>query len=201
MDATTANKMMELCLEIEALIALVDRRDNVVPRQVYELLNDKSTALQTEIKALSDSSVEPDYALECDALTEADDSEAVEESVETVGVLESESHAELSSDESSIADSAMAEEVADADVPSNEVEADKVRNDVLQQPELSLNDKFRFRRQLFGNSDVDMAEALQVASEMSSVSDVEDYFYNDLCWDASDEDVKEFMNIITARFR
>lgn len=201
MGVVTTNKMMDLCLEIEALIALIDRRDNVVPQQVYELLSNKVAVLRTEINALSDSAVEPNYMHTCEVVSVSDDAEVAEESVESVGLLENESTIELPVDETSVAESAIAEELADAYGSPIVAEAEKVRNDVLHQPELSLNDKFRFRRQLFGNSDVDMTEALQVASEMSSTNEVEDYFYNDLCWDASDKDVMDFIEIVTARFR
>ncbi len=66
--------------------------------------------------------------------------------------------------------------------------------------ELTINDKFRFRRELFSNNDAELAEALQIAAEMSSAEEVEDYFYNDLCFDAESEVVKDFMRIVTSRF-
>ena len=67
--------------------------------------------------------------------------------------------------------------------------------------ELTVNDKFRFRRELFSNSDVDLADALQVASQMSTPEEIEDYFYNDLCFNPEDEVVKDFMRIVTKRFQ
>ena len=66
--------------------------------------------------------------------------------------------------------------------------------------EFTLNDKFRFRRELFGNSDIDMNEALDVVDAMTSREEVEDYFYNDMCWDPNNEDVKDFIRIVTAKF-
>lgn len=75
-----------------------------------------------------------------------------------------------------------------------------VINDILQPTTLSLNDRFRFRRELFDYSDEDMDEAIKIASAMSSAEEVQDYFYNDLCWDESDPNVVDFMRIITARF-
>lgn len=66
--------------------------------------------------------------------------------------------------------------------------------------EFTLNDKFRFRRELFGNSDIDMNEALDVVNAMTSREEVEDYFYNDMCWDPNNDDVKDFIRIVTAKF-
>lgn len=64
------------------------------------------------------------------------------------------------------------------------------------QIKLSLNDTYRFRRELFNFSDEEMKEALDALSEMTSKEEVEDFFYNDLCWEPDDEVVREFMSMI-----
>ena len=64
------------------------------------------------------------------------------------------------------------------------------------QIKLSLNDTYRFRRELFNFSDEEMEEALDALSEMTSKEEVEDFFYNDLCWEPDDEVVREFMSMI-----
>lgn len=69
-----------------------------------------------------------------------------------------------------------------------------------KQIKIPLNDRYIFRRELFNFSDEEMQEALQVVEEMSSVEELEDYFYNDLCWDPDNEVVKDFMSIITSQF-
>lgn len=64
------------------------------------------------------------------------------------------------------------------------------------QIKLSLNDIYRFRRELFNFSDEEMEEALDALSGMTSKEEVEDFFYNDLCWEPDDEVVREFMSMI-----
>ncbi len=64
----------------------------------------------------------------------------------------------------------------------------------------TLNDRFRFRRELFGNNDNELADALNLVSAMNSLSEAEEYFYDDLGWDASNEEVKEFLSIISRHF-
>ena len=49
---------------------------------------------------------------------------------------------------------------------------------------------------MFNYSDEEMNEALDALSQMNSVEEVEDYFYNDLCWEPDEEVVKEFMSMI-----
>lgn len=64
----------------------------------------------------------------------------------------------------------------------------------------TLNDRFRFRRELFRNSDEEFRETLDVIGSMSSMEEAEDYFFNDLCWDPAKEEVKEFMAVVAKHF-
>ena len=43
----------------------------------------------------------------------------------------------------------------------------------------SLNDRFRYRRELFGNSDVEMNDTLNLVETMHSYSEAEEFFYGD----------------------
>ena len=60
----------------------------------------------------------------------------------------------------------------------------------------NLNDKFRFRRELFGNSEVAYVECLNMLSAMYSLDEATDYLYEDLNWDPNNEDVKSFVEIL-----
>lgn len=64
----------------------------------------------------------------------------------------------------------------------------------------SLNDMFRFRRELFGNNAAEMTDAIHLVEAMQSYAEAEDYFYGDLGWDKESEEVKEFMTIIRNHF-
>ncbi len=65
---------------------------------------------------------------------------------------------------------------------------------------LSLNDRFRFRRELFGNSDIRMNETLALIDAMSSFEEAEEYIFDDLGWDIENPDVAEFMKIVQNHF-
>ena len=65
---------------------------------------------------------------------------------------------------------------------------------------LSLNDRFRFRRELFGNSDIRMNETLALIDAMHSYEEAEDYILNDLSWDEENPEVAEFMKIVQKHF-
>jgi len=64
----------------------------------------------------------------------------------------------------------------------------------------TLNDKFRFRRELFGNSEIEFSDALNTVGAMRSMSEAEDYFYNDLGWNPEIDEVKEFMELLHQYF-
>lgn len=116
-------------------------------------------------------------------------------------------------DAEAVAESAVAEEAADADVTVTTVndtlgaETQLTLDEKLARERASdiskaftLNDRFRFRRELFRNSDEEFRETLEAIGSMADMDEAEDYFFNDLCWDASDPVVKEFMAIVAKHF-
>ena len=64
----------------------------------------------------------------------------------------------------------------------------------------SLNDKFRFCRELFRNSQQEMEEAIEALSQMTTADEAAEYIYDDLCLSPDSPDVKDFMDIITKHF-
>ncbi|MDE7407302.1 MAG: hypothetical protein K2M76_02680, partial [Muribaculaceae bacterium] len=69
------------------------------------------------------------------------------------------------------------------------------RENVAGLPELrrlfTLNDKYRFRRELFGNDNAAMTDTVNMLEAMTSLAEAEDYLYNDMGWDAESDEVKE----------
>lgn len=61
----------------------------------------------------------------------------------------------------------------------------------------TLNDRYRFRRELFGNLDAAMAEALETLSVMTDIDQARTYLEDDLCWDMTLPEVEEFVAAIT----
>lgn len=64
----------------------------------------------------------------------------------------------------------------------------------------SLNDRFRYRRELFANNDVEMNDTLNLVETMHSFGEAEDFFYGDLEWDKEAPEVIDFMNVIRNHF-
>ena len=64
----------------------------------------------------------------------------------------------------------------------------------------TINDRYRFKRELFANSEIEMNDTLNLLSAMTTISEAEEYFFEDLEWDKDNDDVKDFMAIIQKHF-
>lgn len=65
----------------------------------------------------------------------------------------------------------------------------------------SINERFRFRKELFENSDADFNTTLALVASMESFDEAEDYFINEEGFDASNPIVKEFLEVIKKYFK
>lgn len=63
----------------------------------------------------------------------------------------------------------------------------------------TLNDRYRFCRELFGNSRGEMAEVIDTLSAMRSMDEIEEYLYDTLQWDAANPEVEAFVAVVSAR--
>lgn len=119
----------------------------------------------------------------------------------------------VSSDDMAVADSAIAEEVADSsDSMVEDRQADRhvaepdavsvtsASTPVAGHPVFTLNDRFRFIRELFKGSSQDFNDTLRLVSSMSSADEVIEYLSDYLCLDPENPDVVDFTAIVTQRF-
>ncbi len=80
-------------------------------------------------------------------------------------------------------------------------------NDLLEKKNLSdfrkafsLNDRFRFRRELFGGDDARMNKAINDLNDLHSYEDSVTYLNNELKWNIEDEAVADFIKLLEKRF-
>lgn len=65
----------------------------------------------------------------------------------------------------------------------------------------TLNDKFRFKKELFRNSEQDFNNTLSYVASLDSYEEAEDYFLSELQWNPEREEVKEFLTILKNYFK
>jgi len=60
----------------------------------------------------------------------------------------------------------------------------------------TLNDRFRFRRELFNGNDADFTDTLTLLADMDSYDEAADYLVNDMMWEKDKPTVRDFMDIL-----
>ena len=217
--------MLREVLELEGLLMVADSRGDETPDAVFTLIKEKIEQLREYTSCLPDVAVdeqepvvepedEPEYVLEAEPEEEiepeieAEPEIEVEPEPEPEEELKAEPEPEIEPDveaEPEIEVEPEPEIIKNVDetAPEAIITLDEafIRNKAKDlKSAFSLNDTFRFRRELFGNSAADMNDAIDLVNAMNSYEEAEDYFINDLGWDAESDEVGEFMEIIRNHF-
>lgn len=207
MDQTTCERLLNLTFEIEGLVMLLRERADCAPDEVLPLLRDKVAELNrlagndTDSERQARPATEPDPQPEAEEETEEAQSEAIAEATAPEEAEEAAVVASVEYEESNDADINLQPSLFDTPESVERIDARLARESARDiHRALTINDRFRFKRELFGNSDAQLNDALDVIAAMNSYDEAEDYFYNDLVWDKDSEDVKDFMSVVANHF-
>jgi hypothetical protein len=219
------NRLLDVIYEIEGLAELAFKRDPA-PSGIVNLLKEKSATLQEIVNTLNPNEKEEIQSTLAAQLDKEEDEATTIDSDDEATSIDSDDEDVIYSYDDEDADSdiqveILTEEDEETSVvvpPVNpkvnvDVTVDDVEVEELEAPEeptsgkryeirklFSINDKFRFRRELFSNNISDFNVSLDLVTVMRRYDEAEDYFYNDLQWDRDNEDVIEFMNKIQEYF-
>ena len=186
--------LLKLAYEAEGLLLLLKSRGGEMPADALTLLTEKTAMRQAGVMDLpydgtpvATEAAEPAPAPESDseAIAEAAEEETIADAGEQPEVVEHES------------EPAVAGMTAEAETLDERLARERAR-DIFKA--FTLNDKFRYRRELFHDSDDEFRDTLGIISGMSSFAEAEEYFYEDLCWDPENEEVRSFMEIVRKHF-
>ena len=190
-NMTDIEQILRMSLEIEGLLKVLRDRDSIEARDMLrEKVNRYTSAITDYLNASPAEAHEVALAVEAkgeDLLREANaievkDQEAQETEVEP---------------EADAAEEAVRKELEKDNTAHVEPIAAGEPNAKLLKA-FTLNDRFRFRRELFGGDDADFTETLKLLADLDSYADACDYLYNDMMWDSSDPNVADFMAIVAA---
>lgn len=103
---------------------------------------------------------------------------------------------EYSIDEETDKYTGISQELPDSPGPSS-------KEDNLQRGKLvfSVNERFRFRRELFNGSDADFNNNLALVASMEDYEEAENYFINEEGFDRNNPAVAEFLEILIRYFK
>lgn len=184
---TDIDKLIRMNIELEGLLRVIRDRDSLEARDLLsEKIEEYTSALNSFLFARPQEApvVAPAVVEPVDEAPEVIQDSYTDEAPEAIV------HAEVEAPEDVQETDAKDSEVTEAEI----VTEDKTR--LLKA--FTLNDRFRFRRELFAGDDEDFHETLKLLADMDSYAEACDYLYNDMMWDRSDPVVKEFMDIVAA---
>lgn len=225
MNRIDIDSAYKTAMEIEGLILLIKERGDDSPtalfnhlkQRINEFCDNINNQIVDDIAVVDDAPTNYEIISEEYEINEPAESNDLIEVELTPDNAPTESIAQPIDDETILNPEADFEEIDDepSEAAEQETEDDNIQSassplrvgDVIVpqgQSDLrklfTLNDRFRFRRELFGNNDNEFADALNLVSAMNSFAEAEEYFYEDLGWNTSNEEVKEFIAIISRYF-
>lgn len=199
-------KFQEPVVEEDPDVEIETETETVVQNEGLEVV-DETPSNEEVIAAEGIEQVEDDgfvdYLSDDEVIDEILDEEVVDEPIEDDDEEEIYEEDDLETE-----DKVEKDEPFDDFVGEEKVENEPIRLDEVLQRSLSkdlskafsLNDRFRYRRELFGNSEVEMRNTIDMVEAMHSFGEAEDYFYGDLEWDRESPEVVDFMTIIRNHF-
>lgn len=190
-------QLYQLNVELEGLLRVLEQRDS---QEARDLLARKFAAYSDAINSLlngapADQTIAAATAATQDILTDANAVEVKDQ--EAVG-------AEVEPEDEAAEQAIAREQQKDAAEPAKPIKLDEMLS-ARQSADLSkaftLNDKYRFRRELFGGNDADFSNTINLIVSMNSYEEARDYLLHDLCWDQNNETVEDFLTIIKRHFQ
>lgn len=192
-------QLLRLNVELEGALRVLRERDSYQALQVatekFETMSSLFQSLKERAAANTPTEIKEEEAVGAE---QAPLNEPAQKSVPDNAVI-------ADSDASSI--EAAVDEASKSAKESEEdpIEA-KVSNITIPQTvgdirkSMTLNDKFLFRRELFGGNDAELNDTLELLASMHSFDEAEEYIYDDLQWNREDPTVSDFMSIIKTFF-
>ncbi len=183
----------------EALPELIARKGEELSQRACGIARDTTTVVEVAAPAVVKEKVEIPAPVEAQEIVEIAAPAVVEEKVETPAPVEAQEIVEIPAPveiEENIAVSApvVAEKVV---VPKPVSVSPEPRGKLV----FSINDRYRFKRELFNNSDADFNNTLAFVASMENYDEAEDYFLGELQWDPSSREVIDFLEILKKYFK
>lgn len=204
-------RLAALAMEVEGLLLLLESRSGEDTSMVLELLGEKAAMLQGGIMALPcpcrQAEAEIENKTACEAKAEA--VKAEEKAEEKAEAVKAEEEKKAEASEVSVACETQEASVTPVLRPTvgEALETPETLDERIARERardikkaFTINDKFRFRRELFHDSQEEFDETLDIISGMASFGEAEEYFYDDLCWNPSDTEVMAFMETVSRHF-
>ncbi len=195
----------------EALPELIARKGEELSQRACGIARDTTTVVEVAAPAVVKEKVEIPAPVEAQEIVEIAAPAVVEEKVETPAPVEAQEIVETPApvEAQEIVEIPAPVEIEENIAVSAPVVAEKVvvPKPVSVSPEprgklvFSINDRYRFKCELFNNSDADFNNTLAFVASMENYDEAEDYFLGELQWDPSSREVIDFLEILKKYFK
>ena len=197
---TDPNPLIRLNIELEGLLRILADRDNADARALLEAkfaqysdLMHLYLAQETPMQSVPAPAIEPEQPV----APEPEAVPATEPVPEPIYEVASEPEVIVEPEPVPVQEPIIVPEPEPEPIPEPEP-AQPTRTAVNTRllKAFTLNDKFRFRRELFNGDDDDFADTLSLLAHMPSYAEAADYLTNDLLWDTRNPNVEDFLAIL-----
>ncbi len=171
----------------EALPELIARKGEELSQRACGIARDTTTVVEVAAPAVVKEKVEIPAPVEAQEIVETPAPVEAQEIVEIPAPVEIEENIAVSAP-------VVAEKVV---VPKPVSVSPEPRGKLV----FSINDRYRFKRELFNNSDADFNNTLAFVASMENYDEAEDYFLGELQWDPSSREVIDFLEILKKYFK
>lgn len=202
MNKEELNRLLDNIYELEGLVHLALNRDDN-PASLPELIARKGEELCRLAKMTA--GVEDADKPQAEEIEVAD--EAVEPMAQAEDVVETLTRIGDSVEPVAQTEDAAEPAVLEEDAPETVAQVEEVRSYAKApgaEPRgrlvFSINDRYRFKKELFGGSDAEFNTTLALVASMESYDEAEDYFLGELQWDQRKPEVNDFLEIIKRYF-
>lgn len=208
MNNDQLNSLLDSIYELEGLVHLAIAREDI-PDSLPTLIARKGEELAARagsLRPILQELQEPSGPTENQVLPRDIDYPAIPVEVQNPCRIIEDST--ISTDETEAGDVADTEYRSDSgympnleDMPADTVKTPEKDSKTRGRLVFSINDRFRFKRELFGNSDADFNNTLALVASMEDYEEAEDYFAGELQWDKSRAEVADFLEILKKYFQ
>ena len=197
---TDPNSLIRLNIELEGLLRILADRDNADARALLEAkfaqysdLMHLYLAQETPMQSVPAPAIEPEQPV----APEPEAVPATEPVPEPIYEVASEPEVIVEPEPVPVQEPIIVPEPEPEPIPEPEP-AQPTRTAVNTRllNAFTLNDRFRFRRELFNGDDDDFADTLSLLAHMPSYAEAADYLTNDLLWDTRNPNVEDFLAIL-----
>ncbi len=201
MEKMKLSEMLDKVYELEGLIGLAMSRGDA-PSRLFEMIVDKTRGLQEYVDGIGSPDMDHSVPAEED-ITEEKETEAAP-GLSPASGSEKVSVTESVSDDYYIVEDDETEPLAVPSAPSPQPLAAASPVPPIPRPTgrlvFSINDRYRYRRELFAGNDADFNTALAKVASMESYDEAEEFFIDELQWNPERPEVVDFMAVIRNYF-